>query len=185
MKCFCTTCEALHTTVRMAPQAAGFSRSGRIDLLLAQKYELLQSNSRLLGCERVKEFHFSSVYTFSAILSFLRNWTNNDRWRLRPGTPTQLCWTSSRLQPLQKYNLFKFALIRPSTLNHDRNLWKFRGAPDETTWFAGFLSVSQRHDFIFAWNCLMFVPINSLSLSLSQEQSLPLFAQSYNRPWQH
>ena len=68
MKCFCTTCEALYTTVRMAPQAAGFCRSGRIDLLLAQKYELLQSNSHLLGCERVMEtraeFHFSWVYIF-------------------------------------------------------------------------------------------------------------------------
>ena len=53
MKCFCTTCEALYTTVRMAPQAAGFCRSGRIDLLLAQKYELLQSNSCLLGCVRL------------------------------------------------------------------------------------------------------------------------------------
>ena len=30
-------------------------KSGRIDLLLAQKYELLHSNSRLLGCERVME----------------------------------------------------------------------------------------------------------------------------------
>ena len=113
MKCFCTTCEALYTTVRMAPQAAGFCRSGRIDLFLAQKYELLQSNSRLLGCDRVMEtraeFRFSWVYTFSATLSSL---------------------------PLQNYNL-KFALIRPSTLN-DRNLWNFRGAPDETTCFAGF-----------------------------------------------
>ena len=73
MKCFCTTCEALYTIVRMAPQAAGFCRSGRIYLLLAQKYELLRSNSRLLGCERVMEtraeFHFSWVYTFSATLS--------------------------------------------------------------------------------------------------------------------
>jgi len=63
--------------VRMAPQAAGFCRSGRIDLLLAQKYELLQSNSRLLGCERVmetrEEFYFSWVYTLSATLSSLRS----------------------------------------------------------------------------------------------------------------
>jgi len=33
--------------------------------------------------------------------------------------------------------------------------------------FCRFFSVSQRLNFIFAWNCLMFVPINSLSLSLS------------------
>jgi len=142
MKCFCTTCEASYTTVRMAPQAAGFCRSRIIDFLLAQKYEVLQSNSRLLGCERVMEtwteFHFSWVYTFSATLSSLWNWANNDRYRLRPSTPAQLCWSSSRLQPLQNYNLIKFALIWPSTLNHDRNLWNFRGAPDETTCFAGF-----------------------------------------------
>jgi len=123
-------------------QAAGFCRSGRIDFLLAQKYELLQSNNRLLGCERVMEaraeFHFSWVYTFSITLSSLRNWANNDRYRLRHSTPAQLCWSSSRLQPLQNYNLIKFALIRPSTLNKDRNLWNFRGAPDQTTCFAGF-----------------------------------------------
>jgi len=152
----------------MAPQAAGFCRSGRIDFLLAQKYELLQSNSRLLRCERVMEtrveFHFSWLYTFSATLSSLRNWANNDRYRLRPSTPAQLCWSSSRLQLLQNYNLIKFALIRTSTLNHDRNLWNFRGAPDETTCFAVFFSVPQRLNFIFAWSCLMFVPINSLSI---------------------
>ena len=104
-------------------------------------YSILQ-NSRLLGCERVMEtwaeFHFSWVYTYSATLSSLRNWANNDRYRLRPSIPAQLCWSSSRLQPLQNYNFIKFALIRSSTLNHDRNLWNFRGAPDETTCFAGF-----------------------------------------------
>jgi len=101
----------LYTTVRMAPQATGFCRSGRIDLLLAQKYELLQSNSRLLGCERIMEtpaeFHFSWVYTFSATFSSLRNWANNDRYRLLPSTPAQLCWSFSRLQPLQNYNLIR------------------------------------------------------------------------------
>ena len=131
---------SLYTTVRMAPQAAGFCRSWRFDFL-AQNYELLHSNNCLLGCERVMEtraeFHFSWVYTFSATLSSLRNWANNDRYRLRPSTPAQLCWSFSRLQPLQNYNLIKFALIRPSTFNHDRNLWNFRGAPDETTCFAG------------------------------------------------
>ena len=33
--------------------------------------------------------------------------------------------------------------------------------------FCRFFSVSHRLNFIFAWNCLMFAPINSLSLSLS------------------
>ena len=106
MKCFCTTCEALYTTVRVAPQAAGFCGSWRIDLFLAPKYELLQSNSCLLGCERIMEnraeFHFSWVYTFSAMLDSLPNWANDDRYRLRPSAPVQLCWSSSRPQPLQK-----------------------------------------------------------------------------------
>ena len=72
---------SLYTTVRMAPQAAGFCRSWRFDFL-AQNYEPLQSNNCLLGCERVMEtraeFHFNWVYTFSATLSSLRNWANND-----------------------------------------------------------------------------------------------------------
>ena len=109
MKCFCTACEALYTTVHMDPQATSLCRSWRIDFLLAQKYEPLQSNSRLLGCERVMEtraeFHFSWDYTFSATLSSLRNWANNDRYRLRPSTPTQLRYSSRRLQPLQNNNL--------------------------------------------------------------------------------
>jgi len=71
----------MYTTVRVAPQAAGFCRSWRFDFL-AQNYELLQSNNCLLGCERVMEtraeFHFSWVYTFSAMLSSLRNWANHD-----------------------------------------------------------------------------------------------------------
>ena len=38
----------------------------------------------------------------------------------------------------KKYNFIKFALIRPSTLNHDRNIWNCRGTPDEATCLAGF-----------------------------------------------
>jgi len=76
MKCFWTTCEALYTTVRVIPQAPGFCRKWRFDFL-AQNYELLQSNNCLLGWERVMgtraEFHFSWVYTFSAMLNSLRN----------------------------------------------------------------------------------------------------------------
>ena len=135
---------SLYTTVRVAPQAASFCRSWSFHFL-THNYELLQSNNCLLGWEWVMEtraeFHFGWVYTFSATLSSLRNWANHDRYRLRPSTPAQLCWSSSKLQPLQNYNLIKFALIRPSILNHDRNLWNFRGAPDETTCFSGFFGV--------------------------------------------
>jgi len=115
----------LYTTVSVAPQAAGFCRSWRSHFL-AQNYKLLQSNNCLLGCERVMEtraeFHFSWVYTFSAIFSSLRNWSNHDRYQSRSSPPAQLCWSSSQLQPLQNNNFLKFAIIRPSTLNHDRNL---------------------------------------------------------------
>ena len=119
--------------------------------ILAQKYGLLQSNNCLLGCERVvetrEEFHFSWFYIFSALLSSLLNWANHDRYRLRPSTPARLCWSSNRLQPLQNNNLIKFAIIRPSSLNHDKNLWNCRGAPDETTCSTSFFSVSQRLSF--------------------------------------
>ena len=77
LKCFGTTCEALQTTVRVAPQAAALCESWRIDLFVAAKFVLLQSNSCLLGCERVmearEEFHFSWIYTFSVMLSSLQN----------------------------------------------------------------------------------------------------------------
>jgi len=39
--------------------------------------------------------------------------------------------------------------------------------------FYRFFLVSQRHNFIFAWNCLMCVPINSLSLSLLKSDVIP------------
>ena len=109
-------------------------------------------------------FHFSWVYTFSATLSSLRNWAHNDRYRLRPNTPAQLCWSSSRLQPLQNYNLIKFAIIRPSTLNHDRNLWNCRVAPDETTYLTGFFRCPSALALI--WTKLFNVCVNKLSLSI-------------------
>ena len=129
------------------PQCAWLLK--RLDF--AEVVELTSSWHKNMNCYRAtvvcldakgygnrEEFHFNWVYSISATLSSLQNWANNDRYWLRPSTPAQLCWSSSRLQPLQNCNLIKFALIRPSTLNHDRNLWNFRGAPDETTCFAGF-----------------------------------------------
>jgi len=165
---------SLYTTVRMAPQAAGFCRSWRFDFL-AQNYELLQSNNCLLGCERVMEtraeFHFSWVYTFSAMLCSLRNWANNERYRLRPSTPAQLCWSSSKLQPLQNNNLIKFAIIRPSALNHDKNLWNWRGAPDETTCSTGFF----RCPSALALICMKLFNVCANKLSLSLSFKLTLF----------
>ena len=81
---------SLYTTVRVAPQAARFCRSWRFDFL-AQNYELLQRNNGLLGCQRVMEtraeFHFSWFYTFSTMLSSLRNWANHDRYGCDPALP--------------------------------------------------------------------------------------------------
>ena len=142
--------------MHVAPQAAGFRRSWWIDFFLAQKHELLQSNS----LETWAEFQFNWVYTFSAMLNSLRNWANHDRYQLRPSTPTQLCWSSSRLQPLRKY-----IICNNSAINFKLRFWNCWGAPNETTCFTGFFSVSQLLKFIFAWICLIFVPINSLSLS--------------------
>jgi len=69
----------------------------------------------------------------------------------------QLYWSSSRLQPLQNYDLIKFAIIRPSTINHDRNLWNCRGAPDETTcltvFFGTFEAVSRKNMYLFLERC--------------------------------
>ena len=131
----------------------------------------LQCNATtcLRGWERVMEtqavFHFSWVYTFSAMLSSLRNWANHDRYRLRPSTPAQLCWSSSRLQPLQNDNLIKFAIIWPSTLNHDRNLWNCRGPPDETTCLTGFF----RCPSALASICMKLFNVCANKLSLSHE----------------
>jgi len=70
----------------------------------------------------------------------------------------------SRLQPLQNYNLIKFAIIRPSTLNHDRNLWNCRVAPDETTYLTGFFRCPSALALI--WTKLFNVCVNKLSLSI-------------------
>jgi len=43
---------------------------------------------------------FSWVYTFSVMFSSLRNWANHDRYRLRPSTRAELCWSSNGPQPL-------------------------------------------------------------------------------------
>jgi len=84
--------------------------------------------------------------TFSAMLSSLRNWANHDRYRLRPSTPAQLCWSSSRLQLFQKYNLIKFARTWPLTLNYTTILWNCRGVPKKPTCLTVFL-VSQCPNF--------------------------------------
>jgi len=114
----------LYTTVRMAPQATGFCRSGRIDLLLAQKYELLQSNSRLLGCERIMETRASFILA-GFTLSLPRSAPcGTEQTTIDTGYEPAL--PSNCVDHPADCNLFKtttlFALIRPSTLNHDRNL---------------------------------------------------------------
>jgi len=45
----------------------------------------------------------------------------------------------------KKYNLIKFAIVRPLTLNYNKNVWNHRGAPDEATCLTVFL-VSRRLD---------------------------------------
>ena len=173
----------VHNSVRVAPQAAGFCKSWRFDFL-AQNYKLLQSNNCLLGCERVMEtraeFHFSLVYTFSAMLSSLQNWANHDRYQLRPSTPVQLCWSSSRLQPFQNNNLIKFAIIQPSTLNHDRNLWNCRGSPDETTCLTVFFQCSSALALI----CMKLFNVctNKHFLSLIQHASKKAYVTASSDP---
>ena len=129
-----------------------------------QLYQRASLNKQMVSLS--KQIVSGWVYTFSAMLSSLRNWANHNRYRLRPSTPAQLCWSSSRLQPLQNNNLNKFAIIRPSNLHHNKNLWNCcRGAPDETTCLTGFF----RCPSALALICMKLFNIcaNKLSLSLS------------------
>ena len=103
--------------------------------------------------------------TFSAMLSSLRNWANHGIYRLWPSTPAQLCWSSSRLQPLRKYKIINsqwFCRQLQTTIEIYETV---EGRPTRQPGLQVFCSVSQRLNFIFAWNCLMFAPINSLVLS--------------------
>ena len=128
----------------VAENLAEYQTLRRIIWLLFCRLVLVLDN--IFWCSAITtnntRFEFFTYFTSS-----LRNWANHDRYRLRPSTPAQLCWSSSRLQPLQNNNLIKFAIIRPSTLNHDKNLWNCQGAPDETTCLTGFFSVSQHISF--------------------------------------
>jgi len=60
----------------------------------------------------------------------------------------------------------KFAIIRPSTLKHDKNLWNCRGAPDETTCLTAFL----RCPIALALICMKLFNVcaNKLSLFLCE-----------------
>ena len=105
----------------------------------------------------IRDFSFRPIWS--------GNWANHDRYRLRPSTSAQLCWSSSRLQPLQNNNLNKFAIIRPSNLHHNKNVWNCRGAPDETTCLTDFFRCPSALTLI----CMKLFNIcaNKLSLSLS------------------
>ena len=102
----------------VAENLAEYQTLRRIIWLLFCRLVLVLDN--IFWCSAITtnntRFEFFTYFTSS-----LRNWANHDRYRLRPSTPAQLCWSSSRLQPLQNNNLIKFAIIRPSTLNHDNN----------------------------------------------------------------
>jgi len=101
------------------------------------------------------------------MLSSLQNWANHNRYQLWPSTPAQLCWSSSRLQPLRKYKIIKFAWIRPSTLNQDRNLWNCRGVPEETTCFTVFFQCPSALT-LFLHEIVQCLCQETLSLSLSK-----------------
>jgi len=111
------------------------------------------------------------------MLSSLQNWANNDRYRLQPSTPAQLCWSSSRLQPLQNNDLIKFAIIRPSTLNHDRNLLNCRGVTDETTCLTVFFGVLGALALI----CIKLFNVCAKKLSLSHWNII--LAVDHNFQW--
>ena len=135
MNCFWTTCEALYTPVRVPSQAVGFCRSWRFDL--AQNYSCYRATIVCLdskGLWKPGQSFISAGFTLFLPCSApcgTEKTTKDTGCDL--ALPRNLCWSSSRLQSLQNNNLNKFAIIRPSPFNHDRNLLNCRGAPDETT----------------------------------------------------
>jgi len=84
-------------------KADEFCESQKIAFFLAPKCELLKNNQLSAwmrkGIETQEVFHFSWVYTFSAMFTSLWNWASN---LLQLSTPAQMRWSSSRPQPLQK-----------------------------------------------------------------------------------
>ena len=91
-----------------------------LDFSWHQKTNCRRANSCLLGWERVMEtraeIHFNWVYTFSAMLSSLRNWANNDRYRLRPSTLAQLSgvyWRKMIKVPNADFRGKSFLVTRP------------------------------------------------------------------------
>ena len=93
------------------------------------------------------KFHLSWVYTFSAMLSSLRNWANHDRYPLRDPAFLRNCVNhQADCNHFQNDNHINLGIIRPSTFNRDRKLRNWLEVFDETTWLAGF-SLTQRFDF--------------------------------------
>jgi len=129
------TLKVFSTILRMTSQVAGLYGRWNFRFSFSQKVILLRSNIRLLGGEMVvetrDEFHLSWVHTSSAMLSSLQNWANHDRYRLRPSTRAQLCWSSSRLQPLSKWQpalwlwkCMKLSSVRANKINSNKRLWQ-------------------------------------------------------------
>ena len=104
------------------------------------------------------------VCTFSAMLSSLRNWANHDRYRLRPSTPAQLCWSSSRRQPLRKYKIINSQWFRHQLQTKIESYETVEGRPTRQPVSQVFFRCPNVLTF-FASNCLMFAPINSLFLN--------------------
>jgi len=104
----CTTREGFSTTFHKTSEVAGYYRRWKNCFCWHYNTNCYTATIVCLDAEGlwepVGEFHVSWDYTFSAMLSALRNWTNHDRYRLRPSTPAQQCWSSSRLQPHQYCN---------------------------------------------------------------------------------
>jgi len=94
-----------------------FTEGWKLAFSLHQNTNCYRANNCLRGCKRETraEFHFSWVYTLSAMLSSLRNWANHDGHWLRLRITAQLCSSSSRPRPLSKSHP-KSPIVRPLTL---------------------------------------------------------------------
>ena len=126
MKSYCTTCEALCTTVRVTSQAAGF----------AEIRELTSSWHQITNCYRAtvvcldakglwkpRESFILAGFTLSLPCSAPcgTGQTTIDIG-CDPALPRNCVDHPADCNVFKRYRLIKFVIIRPSTLNHVRNL---------------------------------------------------------------
>jgi len=110
----------------MTHQETGLCGSWRTDFFLAPKYEVLQSNSCLLGCDTVMETRADFIlagFTLSLSCSAPCGTASHDRYRdCEPALLRNYADHPADCNVFKKYNPIKFPQIRPLIFNHNKNL---------------------------------------------------------------